>query len=514
MRIRQTRPEELDEVMRIYARARAFMAEHDNPLQWGPTMWPPRSLVATDIAAGKSHVCETPDGRVAGVFFFDYGDRVDPCYDHIYPCREGDGSRYGHLTDGAWECDAPYGVVHRIASAGMVRGVGAACIEWALARAGRLRIDTHPDNYVLQGLLSKLGFYLRGVIYVEEDDMPRLAYERAVPRQLRATVLTDDVCVSGLAHEWGLSLHVRYDASREASPLRAMRACARQDETRANASREAPPANALGARDMREATHATATHATSLLLDFGQTDVFVRNASILGIDLSAVDFAVLSHAHYDHANGLEEFFAVNDRAPVFLSEACGENCWSTKGGTGEAHYIGVRSGLLEMQLSRMCRVPTKQPTTIAPGVHLVPHGFCSSGTSAVKAGQAGGATAGMYLRTADGWLPDAFAHELTLVLELGGDGLCVMSSCSHGGVRRILDEVRGAFPERRVRAFVGGLHLKDSADGDVLAVADALRDAGVERLFIGHCTGEGALALLGKVLPNVVCLRPGLVIEL
>ena len=53
-----------------------------------------------------------------------------------------------------------------------------ACIEWAFAQCGHLRIDTHPDNTVMQDLLAKTGFTRCGVIHVVEDDNPRFAYER------------------------------------------------------------------------------------------------------------------------------------------------------------------------------------------------------------------------------------------------------------------------------------------------------------------------------------------------
>ena len=168
MRIRNTLPDELDQVMEIYAHARAFMAAHGNERQWGPTNWPPRELIAQDIAAHKSYVCQTDDDKIAAVFFYDYGERIDPCYDVIH--------------DGAWLDDGSYGVVHRIASAGNVRGAGTACLEWALSQCGHVRIDTHGNNYVFQNLLRKLGFSQRGIIYVEEDDDPRLAFEKLVTR--------------------------------------------------------------------------------------------------------------------------------------------------------------------------------------------------------------------------------------------------------------------------------------------------------------------------------------------
>ena len=162
MQIRPTQPQELDAVMAIYARARAFMAEQGNPHQWGDTLWPPQDLIKDDIAAGKSYVFEADDGSIAAVFFYDAGQRVDPCYDHI---------------DGAWQGSEDYGVVHRIASAGTVKGAGRTCIQWAIDRCGHLRMDTHEDNAPMRGLLESLGFIYCGTIYVHEDNAPRRAYE-------------------------------------------------------------------------------------------------------------------------------------------------------------------------------------------------------------------------------------------------------------------------------------------------------------------------------------------------
>ena len=59
-----------------------------------------------------------------------------------------------------------------------MQGIGAFCINWAFEQCGHLRMDTHGDNIVMQSLLTKLGFDHCGTIYVEEDDYPRLAYEK------------------------------------------------------------------------------------------------------------------------------------------------------------------------------------------------------------------------------------------------------------------------------------------------------------------------------------------------
>ena len=70
-------------------------------------------------------------------------------------------------------------MVHRIASAGSVKGVGSLCIDWAYEQCRHLRIDTHGDNTVMQNLLRKLGFVHCGTIYVVEDNYPRLAFEKS-----------------------------------------------------------------------------------------------------------------------------------------------------------------------------------------------------------------------------------------------------------------------------------------------------------------------------------------------
>ena len=156
---------DISRIMEIYAFAREYMAEHGNPNQWGPTNWPPEALIRRDIADGNSYVCENDGGTIVGTFFFIQGADIEPTYRTI--------------TDGAWFDSSPYGVVHRIASDGSERGIGTFCLNWAYRQCGHLRIDTHGDNTIMQNLLRKLGFSHCGTIYVEEDNDPRLAFEKS-----------------------------------------------------------------------------------------------------------------------------------------------------------------------------------------------------------------------------------------------------------------------------------------------------------------------------------------------
>ena len=163
MLIRHSRLEDLAAIEEIYAHARAFMIASGNPMQWGDS-WPPAEAVRGDIDGGTAdcgYVCEH-EGRVVGVFFFAVGD--DPTYEVI---------------DGAWLDDSPYGVVHRIATDGTVKGTGSFCLQWACDQHPHQRIDTHPDNAPMRHVLEKLGFVECGTIYVDahEKHSPRVAYE-------------------------------------------------------------------------------------------------------------------------------------------------------------------------------------------------------------------------------------------------------------------------------------------------------------------------------------------------
>ena len=174
MKIRKAAEGDLKRMMEIYAQARDFMAQNGNPHQWGPTCWPPEELIHRDIVAGNSYVCVNEVGRVIGVFFFVQGDDIEPTYRNI--------------TDGAWLDGSPYGVVHRIASDHSEKGIGTFCLNWAYGECGHLRIDTHGDNTVMQNLLEKLGFVRCGTVYVEEDNDPRIAFEKSETARLKAAV--------------------------------------------------------------------------------------------------------------------------------------------------------------------------------------------------------------------------------------------------------------------------------------------------------------------------------------
>lgn len=159
MNIRPAKAEDLPEILAVYAYAREFMKKTGNPRQWGDS-WPPAEVLSEDIRKGQLYVVCGENG-ICGSFAFILGE--DPSYREI---------------DGSWLNDAPYGAIHRVASNGTEKGVMKAVMNYCESRIDNLRIDTHGDNKVMQGLIRRAGFTLCGTIHVIEDDDPRVAFQK------------------------------------------------------------------------------------------------------------------------------------------------------------------------------------------------------------------------------------------------------------------------------------------------------------------------------------------------
>ncbi len=222
-----------------------------------------------------------------------------------------------------------------------------------------------------------------------------------------------------------------------------------------------------------------------LLLDAGATGIFADNARQLGIPIEKIELAVLSHAHYDHADGMERFFRENKNAKCYIRSCCGEDCYDRK----KDKYIGIREGLLAAYHDRFVRI--KEDYELLPGVTLLPH--------KTKGLDRLGEKVGMYRYQDGAWIPDDFSHEQSLVFETE-KGLVICNSCCHGGADHIIEEVKQTFPGKRVYALIGGLHLFKASDEEVLALVEKIRQTGIEKVYTGHCTGERAVELLKREL--------------
>jgi len=234
---------------------------------------------------------------------------------------------------------------------------------------------------------------------------------------------------------------------------------------------------------------------TRILFDTGATGVFADNASRLGVDIAGVDLAVLSHQHFDHGGGLARFLELNDHAPVYLRRAERADRYSRF--TGTTRSIGIDLGLLDRFSERF--VELDNTTEITPGVTLV-----------VEAGSHHSRPPGndsLLVRRGNRLEADEFDHELTMVLH-DDDGMVVVTGCSHSGVLNMIDAAVDRFPDRPLKAVVGGFHLIALPAADSMAlsrleveeIGRAIRSRCDGPVFTGHCTGHTAFGVLGGVL--------------
>ena len=82
------------------------------------------------------------------------------------------------------------------------------------------------------------------------------------------------------------------------------------------------------------------TEKHRILMDTGASDLVLENAEKLGVDLSRVDIAFLSHGHHDHGGGIPGFVQVNDRAKIYLQRSAIGKFYSDEFG-GTLRYIGL-----------------------------------------------------------------------------------------------------------------------------------------------------------------------------
>ena len=260
--------------------------------------------------------------------------------------------------------------------------------------------------------------------------------------RMKAVVLVDNISQGDISGEWGLSIYIEYQEKK-------------------------------------------------ILLDTGASDLFVKNAAKLNKELQKVDYAVLSHAHYDHAGGMRAFFQNNQRAAFYLQKGSEENCYMKKWIFHK--YIGLPKGILEEYRDRI--IFAEGDYSLCQGVSLIPHK--TAGLSEI------GRRNCMYVRSKSGWKPDDFSHEQSLVFETA-EGLVIFNSCSHGGADNIINEIKETYPGQKIRALIGGFHICNRPEAEVRALGQRIKETGIEEIYTGHCTGKKAFEILKEELGTAV----------
>jgi 7,8-dihydropterin-6-yl-methyl-4-(beta-D-ribofuranosyl)aminobenzene 5'-phosphate synthase len=221
-----------------------------------------------------------------------------------------------------------------------------------------------------------------------------------------------------------------------------------------------------------------------ILFDTGNdAAIFEHNVKALGVDLTKLDFVVISHRHVDHATGLRYVLKVNPNVTVYVP-ADGANGFGgvpipkTFLGADESLPMKMRyfggvdpEHFTEGKLYDAGNfVAVNQLTEVLPGIFLVRTVSQKKGTLELP--------------------------ELTLAIKRP-NGLLLVDGCSHAGIEAILEAASAVDP--RTEVVFGGLHLVTTPVEEIDVLVENLKMKWkVQRIAPGHCTGEPAFARLKK----------------
>ncbi|MBE5954416.1 MAG: MBL fold metallo-hydrolase [Lachnospiraceae bacterium] len=232
------------------------------------------------------------------------------------------------------------------------------------------------------------------------------------------------------------------------------------------------------------------TENHKLLIDAGQSPSFAENAKTLGVDLSKVDMAMLSHGHYDHSGGLMRFAQINNIAPIYMQVNAGGEYYHTNDTLEK--YIGIDKEILKLPQVKLVDGNMRIDQEISMFAGVKGRKYFPSGNSELTR------------KLSDGtFVQDDFSHEQYVVVEEDGKKVLI-SGCAHNGILNILDEFKklyGCEPDM----VISGFHLmkKTGYSGEdvenIKSIAEELVTMDTT-FYTGHCTGVPAFDIMKEIM--------------
>lgn len=235
----------------------------------------------------------------------------------------------------------------------------------------------------------------------------------------------------------------------------------------------------------------------SVLFDTGvSAEGIVENAKRMGLDLSEVEYVILSHGHYDHFGGLISAVKIINKAnlPLIIHE----DMFKTRGSASNNGTIRTYPEFpTKEQLSSADLIKTKQPYLIDDCKILVT-GEIPRETNFEKGF--------LQHRTLEdgGWQPDPLLlDERAVAFNVKGKGLVVISGCAHAGIINTIRYAQKITGVTKVYAVIGGLHLAGKEnENKIEPTVKELKQISPKLMIPSHCTGWRGMCAVAEALPE------------
>lgn len=224
-----------------------------------------------------------------------------------------------------------------------------------------------------------------------------------------------------------------------------------------------------------------------VLLDTGQGISAACNADTLGIDLSGVNKMILSHGHYDHTGGLKEILARTGPVEVFAHPDMWDAKYAVYGDF--QRYIGIPFERPEIEALGATFRLNREPVWITENLVTTGEIPMTNDYETIDAG--------MFVKEGEDFRPDALRDDLAVGIKTEA-GLVVILGCAHRGMINTIRHLQNVTGLERVYCVIGGTHLIGASEERLVRTAADLREIGVERLGVSHCTGFAASCWLAN----------------
>jgi len=241
-----------------------------------------------------------------------------------------------------------------------------------------------------------------------------------------------------------------------------------------------------------------------LLVDTGLTSKpLLHNMKLLDVDPSKIEYIFLTHCHYDHTGGLGGVTEKTRKGiEIVAHPEIFRRCYVVR---QNMRYIGVpeRSGRSTVEANGGSWLLSREPFAFMPGVMTTGEVQRVTGYEPLE---------NVHIEVDGEMVQDPELDDVSLIVNVAGRGLVIISGCSHAGIVNIMKQAKRITGVEKIIGVIGGFHLRVANEEQLSKTVDELDAA--ETVCAGHCTGFEAMKRISDQMgERFTLLQCGTVIE-